>query len=161
MIVGKPPRPAARGDGALRVAYAAPVAENRTAAASRPAGGTVRPGRRVLHPTDYSDTSAAAFEVACDLAGPDGRVTVLHVAEPVYSPLGLAQLPPPRPGYRGAWEAQLRMVRPADPAVGVAHRLAEGHPAAEIVRAARGGPGIWWCSGPGAAAGSGARWAAG
>src|SRR4051794_5083673 len=57
--------------------------------------------RSVLHPTDHSDASRAAFEVACDVAGAGGIVTVLHVAEPPYVPLGMVPLPPPRPGYRG------------------------------------------------------------
>src|SRR3954464_4926759 len=38
------------------------------------------PSRAVLHPTNYSDASRCAFEIACRLA-PGGRVTVLHVPE--------------------------------------------------------------------------------
>ena len=102
--------------------------------------GTQLRRRSVLHPTDYSDASRAAFQVACDLAGAGGLVTVLHVAEPPYVPLGMVPPPLPRPGYRGAWESQLRMVRPSDPAIGVEHRLAEGRPADEILRVARGSP---------------------
>src|SRR3954463_7525629 len=36
------------------------------------------PASAVLHPTNYSDASRCAFEIACRLA-PGGRVTVLHV----------------------------------------------------------------------------------
>ena len=156
-MLGTRSRPAARGRAnALKVAYTARLPAGRPAtstfvladtgpgreaeamrtAASRPAEGKVRAGRRVLHPTDYTDASRAAFEVACDLGGAGGRVTVLHVADPPYVPLGMAKPPPRRPGYRGAWDAQLRMVQPSDPAVGIDHRLAEGRPAAEILRAA-------------------------
>jgi nucleotide-binding universal stress UspA family protein len=109
--------------------------------AGAPTKGDVQLRRRsVLHPTDYSDASQAAFEVACELAGAGGLVTVLHVAEPPYVPLGMVPLPPPRPGYRAAWESQLRMVRPSDPAVGVEHRLAEGWPAPEILHLAQESP---------------------
>jgi nucleotide-binding universal stress UspA family protein len=42
--------------------------------------------------------------------------------------------PPPLPsGYRGAWESQLRLVRPADTSVSVEYRLEEGDPAAAIL----------------------------
>jgi nucleotide-binding universal stress UspA family protein len=64
-------------------------------------------------------------------------VTVLHVPEPPHVPFGMAAAPPLPPGYRGAWESQLRLVRSADPAVAVDHRLEEGDPAAGILRVAR------------------------
>lgn len=95
------------------------------------------PPRAVLHPTDYSAASRCAFEVACRAAGTGGRVTVLHVPEPPHVPFGMAAAPPLPPSYRGAWESQLRLVRPADPAVAVDHRLEEGDPAAEVLRVAR------------------------
>ena len=90
----------------------------------------------VLHPTDYSAAARCAFEVACRVAGGGGRVTVLHVPEPPHVPFGMAAAPPLPRGYRGAWESQLRLVRPADPAVSVDHRLEEGDPAAAILRVA-------------------------
>jgi nucleotide-binding universal stress UspA family protein len=93
------------------------------------------PSRAVLHPTNYSDASRCAFEIACRLA-PGGRVTVLHVPEPPHVPFGMARPPPLPSGYRGAWESQLGLVRSPDPTVCVDHRLEEGDPAAEIVRIA-------------------------
>jgi nucleotide-binding universal stress UspA family protein len=93
------------------------------------------PVRAVLHPTDYSDTSRCAFQIACRLT-PGGRVTVLHVPEPPQVPFGMARPPPLPPGYRGAWESQLGLIRSPDPAVRVEHRLEEGDPASEILRAA-------------------------
>jgi nucleotide-binding universal stress UspA family protein len=93
------------------------------------------PRRAVLHPTDYSDISRCAFQIACRLAG-SGRVTVLHVPEPPHVPFGMAAAPPLPPGYRGAWESRLHLIRPMDPAVPVSHRLDEGDPATEILRAA-------------------------
>ncbi|HJZ56653.1 MAG TPA: universal stress protein, partial [Gemmataceae bacterium] len=113
------------------------------------------PSRAVLHPTDYSDASRCAFQIACRLT-PGGRVTVLHVPEPPHVPFGMARPPPLPSGYRGAWESQLGLVRSPDPTVRVDHRLEEGDPATEILRVAddpahdlivmgagrRGG--LWW-----------------
>jgi nucleotide-binding universal stress UspA family protein len=63
-------------------------------------------------------------------------VTVLHVPDPPHVPFGMAPPPPLPPGYRGAWENQLRLIRPTDPTVPVVHRLEEGDPATEILRVA-------------------------
>jgi universal stress protein A len=107
--------------------------------ASFAAGDAVRAPRRViLHPTDYSEISRQAFELACRLALDRGsRLLVMHVAEPVrVSSLGMAPLPPLPKGYRGAWESRLRLLRPADPNVQVEHRLEEGDVAAAILRVA-------------------------
>jgi len=97
--------------------------------------GAPGPARDVLHPTDYSDASRCAFQIACRLA-PGGRVTVLHIPEPLHAPFGMARPPPLPSGYRGAWESQLGLVRSPDPTVRVDRRLEEGDPATEIVRAA-------------------------
>jgi nucleotide-binding universal stress UspA family protein len=87
--------------------------------------------RGVLHPTDYSEASGCAFQIACRLTA-GGQVTVLHVPEPPDVPFGT----PLPPGYRGAWESQLGLVRSPYPTVRVDHRLEEGDPATEIVRLA-------------------------
>ncbi len=50
------------------------------------------PRRAVRHPTDYSDASRCAFEVACRLAV-GGRVTVLHVPAREEPPLGRVLVP--------------------------------------------------------------------
>lgn len=92
--------------------------------------------RTILVPTDYSQPSRLAFELACALAG-DGaaRLTLLHVAEPPrVSSLGMVAGPPLPAGYRGAWESQLRLIRPRDPAVRAEYRIEEGEPAAAILR---------------------------
>jgi nucleotide-binding universal stress UspA family protein len=99
----------------------------------RPAGGTI------LHPTDYSASSYRAFELACRLAlDRKSRLIVMHVTGPA-SPFGIsmAPVPPPREGYRGAWEHRLGLVRPADPNVRVEHRLEEGNVGTAILRVAR------------------------
>jgi nucleotide-binding universal stress UspA family protein len=91
--------------------------------------------RAILHPTDYSDASRCAFQIACRLAT-GGRVTVLHVPEPPHIPFGMARPPPLPAGYRGAWESQLGLTQSPDPTVRVVHRLEEGDPATEILRVA-------------------------
>jgi nucleotide-binding universal stress UspA family protein len=104
------------------------------------AGNPSYPARStILHPTDYSEASRRAFELACRIAREqDSRLLVLHVPEPVYvSSLGMAPLPPLPKGYRGAWESRLRLMRPRDPNVRVEYRLEEGDVAAAILRVAR------------------------
>jgi nucleotide-binding universal stress UspA family protein len=102
-------------------------------------GDAERPARGViLHPTDYSEPSRQAFELACRVARDRGsRLIVMHVAEPVrLSSLGMAPVAPLPKGYRGAWEARLCMVQAQDPEVRIEHRLEEGDAAAEILRVA-------------------------
>jgi nucleotide-binding universal stress UspA family protein len=93
----------------------------------------------ILYPTDYSEASRHAFEMACRIARDRGsRLVVMHVAEPVrISSLGMVTPPPLPKGYRGAWESRLRLVQPRDPAVRVEHRLEEGDVADAILRVAR------------------------
>jgi nucleotide-binding universal stress UspA family protein len=93
---------------------------------------------RVLHPTDFSESSDAAFELACALARDFGaEVVALHVVNlPLLMPVDGVLVPTPvdvAESVRG----QLKQVRPADPRVVVNHRLAEGNPVDEILKAAR------------------------
>ncbi len=94
--------------------------------------------RTILVPTDYSEPSRRAFELACRLAGNGAaRLTLVHVAEPPRaSSLGMAAGPPLPAGYRGAWESRLSLIRPRDPAVRVEYLVEEGDAAAGILRAA-------------------------
>jgi universal stress protein A len=89
----------------------------------------------IVHPTDFSEASAPAMEMACALARDQGaRLVVVHV------------LPPP--GYHGEvverrqpdfydelWQ-KLREVRPPRDDVRTEHRLLSGDQAEEIVRIA-------------------------
>jgi nucleotide-binding universal stress UspA family protein len=105
-----------------------------------PAGQCDYPVRGViLYPTDFSELSRQAFEMACRIARVCGsRLIALHVAEPVrVSSLGMAPVPPLPKGYRGAWESRLRLLQPAEPDVRIEYRLEEGDAAAEILRVAR------------------------
>ncbi len=94
------------------------------------------PVHKVLHPTDFSDCSDNAFQVACALARDhNAPLVVLHVVAPhLFYGEGFSSAPPSaveRP------EARLRSVQAYDPAVKLEHQLAAGHPAEEILRVAR------------------------
>jgi nucleotide-binding universal stress UspA family protein/quercetin dioxygenase-like cupin family protein len=90
----------------------------------------------ILHPTDFSENSRPAFQMACALAR-DYRATllVLHVMMPSVSPV--LQAPPPdplRPVESQEVLARRPWPQPSDPQIRVEHRLAEGDPAEEILR---------------------------
>jgi nucleotide-binding universal stress UspA family protein len=95
----------------------------------------------IVHPTDFSAASEYAFKLACSLARDhQSRLIVLHVVTTLGPELithgeAESQLEPET--YQQRLWADLRSVRPADPAIAVEYQLAEGDPAAEIVRAAQ------------------------
>lgn len=94
------------------------------------------PIRKILVPTDFSEHSRAAFDLACALARDyAAELLVLHVYRPpqVYAPDGIAVIVPEQPLDL---QAQLALVRPADPQVKVDHLLVEGDPVEEILRVA-------------------------
>jgi nucleotide-binding universal stress UspA family protein len=96
------------------------------------------PIRRILHPTDFSEQSSAAFEVACALARDySAELTVLHVCStpPVYFPDGIAVPLPGEDPYRT--RVQLYEIQPNDPRVKVQHVLVEGNPIDQILKQAR------------------------
>lgn len=86
------------------------------------------PIRTILHPTDFSAYSTAAFELACALARDYGaRLVVLHVKPPAEAVFGeLGPLPPEPPEARQALYDELCTVRPTDARIPVEHRLLEG-----------------------------------
>jgi universal stress protein A len=96
------------------------------------------PIRTVLHGTDFSESSAAAFRLACSLARDYGaQLIVLHVQPPAVAigETGGFYLNPE--GERDELMKELRGLSPEDPAVIVDYRLAEGNAADEILRAAQ------------------------
>jgi nucleotide-binding universal stress UspA family protein len=100
------------------------------------------PLRTILHPTDFSERSVNAFEVACSLARDSGaRLIVLHVLErPVIAYTGVAMAPPapgPSEEERTALLKRLNQVQPPAPAVAVEHRLEQGDPATGILQVAQ------------------------
>jgi nucleotide-binding universal stress UspA family protein len=95
------------------------------------------PIRTILHPTDFSERSGAAFRLACALARDyDAWLIALHVlpTEVVYGE-GVV-LPPPQ-AYRVEALEKLEEMRAEGPGVRVETRLAEGNPAEQIIRLAR------------------------
>lgn len=96
------------------------------------------PIHTILHPTDFSDASRPAYELACALARDYGaKLVLLHVVPPVhvYAPDGVAvAFPPPEPPFDA--NVKLAGLRPEDPLVVTDHHVVEGEPAAEIIKAA-------------------------
>jgi nucleotide-binding universal stress UspA family protein len=99
------------------------------------------PIRTILHPTDFSEPSRYAFQVACALTKDHGgRLLVLHAgAAPVVALTDGVVVPLDLESYKALMTAQLHEVRPADPQVRVEHRLELGpDPVTEILRVAEG-----------------------
>jgi len=95
------------------------------------------PIRLILHPTDFSEQSGVAFQLACSLARDHGaRLLVLHVTEPPRAIVmeGVA-MPPPELDLASIRQ-RLEQVRSGDSAVPIEHRLVEGDSAREILRVA-------------------------
>jgi nucleotide-binding universal stress UspA family protein len=90
--------------------------------------------RTILHPTDFSERSGYAFEVAHALARDyNARLIVLHVAQP---PAGVGTDPAmaaySRKEYEDALEEKLRWLQGSDPGIQFESRLREGNPAEVI-----------------------------
>ncbi len=95
------------------------------------------PIETIFHPTDFSDSSAAAFDLACALAR-DYRATlvVAHVETPPMAiPTDGVALPPIL-DEPAELRARLEQVRPVDVGVAVRHRLLSGTTADAILTAA-------------------------
>jgi universal stress protein A len=93
--------------------------------------------RTILHPTDYSPASEAAFAFACSLAREYySEILLLHVAEPVIvAPSeGIAFPIPPEDEIR--LRKHLETIFPLDPHVKVRREIVIGNPVDEIVRVA-------------------------
>jgi nucleotide-binding universal stress UspA family protein len=87
----------------------------------------------MLHPTDFSENSEHAFQVACMLARDCGaRLIVLHVMPPPLEHEKLEARHHPEEYYGGLWKA-LRNLQAPDAAVTVEHQLLEGNAVAEIL----------------------------
>jgi universal stress protein A len=84
--------------------------------------------RTILHPTDFSPGSDAAFRYACDLAVDyDARLVVVYAQGPVI-PMGAegVVISPDPDELRAVGEAQLSGIRPANPAVRIERAYREG-----------------------------------
>jgi universal stress protein A len=90
--------------------------------------------RTILHPTDFSPGSDAAFRYACDLAMDyDAKLIVVYAQGPVV-PMGADGIvvSPDPDELRAVAEAQLSGIRPANPAVRV-DRLYRDGPAPGVI----------------------------
>jgi nucleotide-binding universal stress UspA family protein len=95
------------------------------------------PIRTILHPTDFSDYSRAAFELACALARDyNAELIVLHVnhTTAIYAPDGIVAGAPIEEPYE--IRARLAQLRPDDPRVKVDYKLLDGEPAEQILKTA-------------------------
>jgi nucleotide-binding universal stress UspA family protein len=97
------------------------------------------PLHAILHPTDFSDRSQYAFELACRLARDSGaRLIVLHVVQspPFITHGEMEKALQQAEGYRRELDDKLHNLRSPDSGVGMEYRLQDGEPVAEILRAA-------------------------
>ncbi|HKB04650.1 MAG TPA: universal stress protein [Gemmataceae bacterium] len=94
--------------------------------------------RTILHPTDFSPGSDAAFRYACDLAlDYDARLVVVYAQGPVI-PMGADGIivSPDQNELRAVAEKQLGAIHPANPAVRIERAYREGSATGEILAAA-------------------------
>jgi nucleotide-binding universal stress UspA family protein len=98
----------------------------------------VTPFKTILHPTDFSEQSGYAFDVACLLARDHGAdLHVVHVRTPAVVLAGdVGPVPIDSADDRAALMAKLHAVRPSTPNIRVHHHLLTGDAASEIVRLA-------------------------
>jgi len=97
------------------------------------------PIKNILYPTDFSDRSEKAFQLACALARDyEARLIILHVAEPpAFITHGeMARALDHMDGYKEELKDKLRELQAPDCTVVVARSLQQGDPAAEILRSA-------------------------
>lgn len=93
--------------------------------------------KTILHPTDFSACSDAAFHLACSLARDHGsRLVVAHVAEPLMALSGEGVLMIPPEADLVFLRDKVHRIRPQDPMIQVEYRVCQGEPAAEILRLA-------------------------
>jgi len=95
------------------------------------------PMKTFLHPTDFSELSDAALQLACALARDHkGRLVVLHVVPPPQSH-GEEVARRQDDGYHADLWRMLERMRPEEATLPVERRLEDGSPAETILRVAR------------------------
>jgi nucleotide-binding universal stress UspA family protein len=97
----------------------------------------VFPIRTILHPTDFSAHSEAAFRLACALAREHGgRLVVLYVNVPDVVIGEGWPLPPQPPEFRDSLKERLARIQPPDPSLRVERLVSDGDAVTEILRVA-------------------------
>lgn len=94
--------------------------------------------RGILHPTDFSDSSRSAFDLACSLARDFGaKLVVCHVAPPPVSPVvdGIVLDIPSDEAEQSNW-ARIKEMKPADADIQIDYRLKVGDAVREIIQLA-------------------------
>jgi nucleotide-binding universal stress UspA family protein len=95
------------------------------------------PIRTVLHPSDFSEPSRFAFELACAVARDYGaQLIICHVMQPQVPQMGEGVAAPVLEGYEEEIGAKLLRIQPPA-SIPVLHLLETGQPVDEIVRVAR------------------------
>ena len=84
---------------------------------------------RILVPVDWSEPSNQAFQIGVSLARHNAQLVLVHVVPPPLIMYG-----PPPEAYMAQLREELCRIKPSDPKISVRHLLAEGEPAAEIIR---------------------------
>ncbi len=96
------------------------------------------PIHTVLHPTDFSERSQAAFQLACALARDyNARLVLLHIAPPPVIAYGEGVIPPDPEEYYGDLREQLQQLEVPDASLRVERVFAEDDPAPGILRVAQ------------------------
>jgi universal stress protein A len=97
------------------------------------------PIQAILHPTDFSESAANAFQFACMLARDyASRLILLHVAQRPLTVLGGTEALPPFPDKdrQEELQEQLRRIESPYASVRIERRLLNGDAAREILRIA-------------------------
>jgi nucleotide-binding universal stress UspA family protein len=93
--------------------------------------------KNILCATDFSESSAFAFRVACTLARDyRARLVVLHAVPPPVGAYCDFYIPPDF-GYQEPLREKLLQLQPRDQRIAVEHRLVEGEAAATILAVAK------------------------
>lgn len=96
------------------------------------------PIAKILHPTDFSESSGPAFELACTLARDfNAELMICHVYPPSYIPAVEGMVVEIPAEEIEQVKAQLETIRPRDKRIRCTHQLLRGDPATEILGLAR------------------------
>lgn len=94
--------------------------------------------KTILHPTDFSPASDNAFRLAVGLARDyEAKLIVLHVAEPPVIAFGEGVVPPNPIEHQQALRRRLDEIQAPVAQLVIERELAEGQPAAQILRSAK------------------------